>query len=406
MYFNHRSFSLSPIIAGLVLLSYAPTHWAEEPLVIDDMTQLESWLDDSRREPVNDNWNGKEGRDDDQGFTENGPFDETRLEGYDQVTGETLELYADSGGDSGSHRDGAEVSVESLQALLHGDGQETIQQSDESSDYTPAFSDEWEQESFAEPYDEPSLETRIGGEDRKPVDIKAYPYRAIGSVELGPKGSSKPTGTCTGSLVGSRIVLTNGHCVWDKSAKQWNRIHAFIPGLKKNTAPFGRYQVQRIYVSSDYQKGREGVDFAFLILKKPAGKKLGWLGTKVFSKSLLKKKKWVLSGYPTNYTGNPFSNNLQVAHIGCSVLQMARKVKQGPLYHDCDSGAGSSGSPLFSYWQRLPYVVAVNYAEWGPGGDNRMSSCARPRVGECFNLAASGDIWIPTLIQLLKKHPN
>ncbi len=138
-------------------------------------------------------------------------------------------------------------------------------------------------------------------------------------------------------------------------------------------------------------------------LKEPAGKRVGWLGSRIFNEQWLNEKYWTVAGYPSNYTGNAFRSDQQVAHIGCAVREVGSWTPGGPLFHDCDTGQGASGSPIFAYWKGKPYVIAVNYAGWGPRNRNRMESCSPPKVGECMNIAASARSWQSLLTDLLLK---
>lgn len=247
---------------------------------------------------------------------------------------------------------------------------------------------------------------RIGAEDREPTDVDRYPFSAVGRVEFSVDRARGLTSTCTGALLGPRIVLTNGHCVWDRQTDKWYEDVAFVPGLDGTEAPYGRYKAREAWISRGYQEGQGGLDYAFLILDTPAGRRTGWLGATEIEPRWLDQPFWTVAGYPSNYTDNPFRADLQVAHFGCSIRSIGNWTDQGPLFHDCDTGQGASGSPIFGFLGGQPYVIGVNYGGWGPRDRQRMESCSPPSIGTCMNLAASARSWLPLLKRLMHQYPD
>lgn len=66
------------------------------------------------------------------------------------------------------------------------------------------------------------------------------------------------------------------------------------------------------------------------------------------------------------------------------------------LYHDCDTGPGSSGAMLFGMWNNEAHIVGINFAQLG------SNQCPRFDDELCANLAISESIFSQRLISFLK----
>lgn len=193
----------------------------------------------------------------------------------------------------------------------------------------------------------------IGAADpRRPVDVRAEPWRAIGRVQL------EAGGRCTGVLVGARMVLTAAHCLFGPRSRQvvrpgtvrfllgyhmgeWAaqaRVTAFILGdgfaLDRDT-PFG---------------GPIGADWALLTLDAPLGegralrlrRDLPPSGTEV-----------MLGGYQQDRP------EALLADTGCRALGMQRGAGGLPLLaHGCAATRGASGAPLLARGRDGAWEVA------------------------------------------------
>jgi glutamyl endopeptidase len=91
-----------------------------------------------------------------------------------------------------------------------------------------------------------SIEEIIGNDARRQVTNLSEAFHAtVGQVENGQ-------GYCTGTLVGPRHVLTNGHCVVEDDRRRPMRfiepqMIRFIPGRTNYNQPFGIYHARRIH---------------------------------------------------------------------------------------------------------------------------------------------------------------
>ena len=197
-----------------------------------------------------------------------------------------------------------------------------------------------------------------GKNDREKLLQMEKPFSWIGMLEL-PKG-----GNCTASLVGEDLVLTAAHCILDKQEKLLYGKYSFKLGYDN-----GHYIAESGVESFTYgihPLTNRADDWAILKLSRPLGKS-GYFG----SKSI--KHRWsndnfdlTLAGYSTV---NPSTNELYF-HNGCSVK---KHILDGKIfYHDCDSGPGDSGAPIFKCVNDDCYIVAIHVAAKQGGSPNAL----------------------------------
>lgn len=236
----------------------------------------------------------------------------------------------------------------------------------------------------------PGMKARIGADNREESDVSRYPYNTIGRIFF-----TKPNGNraaCTGTLVAKNIVLTNGHCVVDKNTSQIYTNIKFYPGYHDGSASIGYSTVKSVSYSNGYVNKTSGTDWAFLVLNRPLGNQVGWMGLTKWNSDWKNKRMFSLAGYGSNSLLHPFSGRWQTRNtVKCRVDIEAYSGRA--LMHDCDSGQGNSGSPLYTYFNGKPYIAGVNYGGWGPRNSQRMNSCSYRRY-KCANMAAkSNQFW-------------
>src|SRR5262249_1800512 len=74
-----------------------------------------------------------------------------------------------------------------------------------------------------------------GKDQRVPMEPTAWPWQAIGRVNITDRVVGR---YCTGTLVGPRLVLTAGHCLYDHRVGGWinaGRVH-FVAGQARDTS--------------------------------------------------------------------------------------------------------------------------------------------------------------------------
>jgi protease YdgD len=214
----------------------------------------------------------------------------------------------------------------------------------------------------------------IGADDRTPVLTRAYPWSAIGRVDI---TTATEGGSCTGTLVGPDIVLTNAHCLIDRETKQ-PIIARNTPADSPNQIIFKANMVQgesfdkaRVidyrYGTNDYQ-GKPGDDWAILKLDKPLGKQYGYLQWRALDFSNPKtlqatRDRLTLVGYSGDF---PTKNNQEYGepsetagmNQGCSIEEVSpEKALAGVFFHRCDSNPGASGGPIFGQFSDGNYYI-------------------------------------------------
>jgi protease YdgD len=214
----------------------------------------------------------------------------------------------------------------------------------------------------------------IGTDDRTPVLTRAYPWSAIGRIEITTANEGY---TCTGTLIGLDIVLTNAHCLMDEQTKQ--------PMIPKNAPPDNPAQIKfspsmirgealdtaRVI---DYRSGTNdpythpGDDWAILKLDQPLGERYGYIGWRDLNFANPKmlqatRDRLTLVGYAADF---PTQRNTEYGTSGetagmnqnCSIEGLVtQKGLKGVLLHRCDSNPRASGGPIFAQFSNGNYYI-------------------------------------------------
>jgi protease YdgD len=187
------------------------------------------------------------------------------------------------------------------------------------------------------------LRPGIGPNDpRRPVDVRAEPWRALGRVQL------EVGGRCTGVLVGPRTVLTAAHCLFGPNSRQVVRPGTvqFLLGYHMGEWT-ARARVTAFAMGDGFALDRDspfggpiGADWALLTLDSPLGE----------GRALRLRRdppppgaELMLAGYQQDRP------EALLADTGCRALGLRRGARNLPLLaHGCAGTRGTSGAPLLA----------------------------------------------------------
>lgn len=179
-------------------------------------------------------------------------------------------------------------------------------------------------------------------DDRKQIKSKRYPWRTNGYILFDSRNN---TYGCTGTLIGSDIVLTAGHCVHEGNGGGWFFNFRFYP----NVVSIDDVDDSNMYTdwsAATFAKwardGDIGYDFGWIVLNEYPGTQLGWLGFG-YDDGLEPDTYFNTVGYPGDK--QPITKWKQYcAHNVIDQYTM--------LSTTCDSSYGQSGAPTYLYWSR------------------------------------------------------
>ena len=179
----------------------------------------------------------------------------------------------------------------------------------------------------------------FGRDDRFLVDTTLMPWRAIGSLEL-------QDGSCTGTLVGPSLVLTAAHCVTDTGDETLVPV-SFTAGLSRGSF-IGEANVTGAVFDPSYdpetqpEGGGNGHDWALVVLDRPLGNEVGFLGVHELTATDL--SQIARSGLLVNQAGYSWDTGDNMSgNEGCRVVEA---FEDNSILHECDTAQGDSGSPF------------------------------------------------------------
>lgn len=178
---------------------------------------------------------------------------------------------------------------------------------------------------------------------------KYYPYYTVGRLLISGGGY------CSASLISpNNVIVTAGHCVYNRSAGSWYPGWTFIPAYRDGAAPYGTFPATQAWTMTSYiSTGARAYDIGVIKLRnnsagRTATSYVGYMGR---SWNYSYTQHMHAAGYPSNLTSGKYTwlCAAESFYGGANVLAMG-----------CNMTFGSSGGP----WIRrfTPNISgAVNY---------------------------------------------
>jgi len=188
----------------------------------------------------------------------------------------------------------------------------------------------------------------IGSDDRVRVNP---PLNALAYIEMTFNDGTRTR--CSASVIGWRVLLTSGHCIYDKeNGLGLARSVIVQPGRDHFHLPFGTFSgVEALILDGWMQTGQTDYDIAFIVLGQDIAHltgAFGW-GTGINTNSNIS-----VLGYPQEVVGTSPGITQWVAH------GTPRRLPSNRIVHGIDSTRGQSGGPVIL--TNSPTIVGVNSA--------------------------------------------
>jgi hypothetical protein len=220
------------------------------------------------------------------------------------------------------------------------------------------------------------------------------------------------TAACTGTAVSATLVLTAGHCVYDRANGRYFGPVFFAPGAgyapsagrTKMTFPYGLWRAQRMWTTTGWQQnGAQGADWGLIEIGPEEG---SYLGARVGTFAVYTNLPWPLGsqvyavGYPASgvwrspgYAEGRDQYECDAGYAGFRALDGGYG-----LYLPCSMNGGSSGGPWLRFYNGQWVIAGINNL-CSPAGADTCSPYSTWLISSLFNNNFSA-FWNGVIAQL------
>jgi len=196
----------------------------------------------------------------------------------------------------------------------------------------------------------------FGTDDRKQVcasgcsygPTTAYPWRTQCKLNITWKNGS--TAGCSGTLIGSRTVITAGHCVYNSGKGGWAKTIRVRPGKDGTYDPYGSAYASVLHSWTGWTSSNSSDhDMGVITLGTNIGNTTGWLGFE-WASSFPSSTTLNIAGYP----GDKPSGTQWYDYDPLKAQTTYR------FYYRVDTYSGQSGSGVYRFVGDDRYVMAAH----------------------------------------------
>lgn len=211
----------------------------------------------------------------------------------------------------------------------------------------------------------------IDDDDRLLVaDVTASPYRCICMLEMTAASGRRYSGT--GWLVGPRLVLTAGHCVFFHDESRWASHIDVAVGRSRHGVLARAISSELLAPQQWLARGSDDHDYGGIILAQPLD--VGYLSCGALEDSELLRRVVEVTGYPADRD----HGERQFTHAR-EIIDLERT----RLHYDIDTYAGQSGAPVWLVRGDTAVVVGIHTQS-----DGSLNSALRIDAGVLATIRA------------------